>query len=304
LPVYHAHGLFVAMNCVIASGASTIFLPRFDVDSVLSNLSRSTVLMGVPTHYTRLLSDERFGSAACETIRLFISGSAPLSAATHEQFSQRTGHVILERYGMTETLMLTSNPLNGPRKPGTVGMPLSNVDLRLGAMDAEGIGEIEVRGPNVFTGYWNRPELTHSEFTDDGYFRTGDLATLDDDGYITIVGRSKDLIISGGLNVYPKEVETVLDQIDGIEESAVVGIPHPDFGEMVVGVVVRQGKRQLDEQAIVKTARMSLAGFKVPKRIVFRQELPRNALGKVEKSVLRADLRVDPDFVASNSSER
>jgi len=279
LPVFHMHGLFVAVNCALASGSSMVFLPNFDVDAALARLPRCTVMMGVPTNYTRLLDDARFTRDACTSMRLFTSGSAPLLASTHARFFERTGHTILERYGMTETAMITSNPLEGERRPGTVGFPLPGVGVRL-ADDSV----IEVRGPNVFTGYWNRPELVATEFTADGWFRTGDVGAFDADGYLSIIGRAKDLVISGGLNVYPREVEEVLDSLDGVVESAVIGVPDPDLGEAVVAVVVGP----VDPEAIRSAARERLAGFKVPKRVEVVDALPRNAMGKVEKAALRA----------------
>ncbi|MBW8825437.1 MAG: AMP-binding protein [Acidobacteria bacterium] len=290
LPIFHAHGLFVALNCVLANGTGMVFLPRFDVDAVIEELPRCTVFMGVPTHYTRLLGDERFTADVCRNMRLFVSGSAPLLASTHEAFEARTGHAILERYGMTETVMNTSNPLHGARKPGTVGLPLPGVEIRLADQDDGGVGGIELRGPNVFPGYWRRPELNDTEFTTDGFFKTGDLGTFDDEGYLTIVGRSKDLIISGGLNVYPKEVEDALDAIDGVLESAVIGVPDADFGEAVVAVIVPEANAALDPEAIRTSARARLAAFKVPKRVVVVDELPRNAMGKVQKAALRSEL--------------
>lgn len=303
LPVFHVHGLFVAVNCVLANGTGMVFLPRFDASNVLQNLPRSTVLMGVPTHYTRLLAEPGFDASACSTMRLFVSGSAPLLAATHEEFRARTGHAILERYGMTETGMLTSNPLGGVRRAGTVGPPLPDVQLRITAPDTdaqtgdgdpaagpEAIGGIEVRGPNVFRGYWRRPELAGTEFTADGFFRTGDVGSLDGDGYLTIAARAKDVIISGGLNVYPKEVEDVLDQVEGVHESAVVGLPDADFGEAVVAAVVAEPGATPDEAALRAMAREQLAAYKVPKRIHVVAALPRNAMGKVEKARLRSDL--------------
>ena len=251
LPIFHVHGLFVAINCVLASGSTMVFLPRFNVEQVLDALPRCTVMMGVPTFYTRLLDDPRFDSAACKGMRLFISGSAPLLASTHEAFRARTGHAILERYGMTETVMLTSNPLDGERRPGTVGFPLPGTDVRIVDPDDTGAGAIEVRGPNVFAGYWRRPrELTTAEFTNDGWFRTGDIGCFDPDGYLSIVGRAKDLVISGGLNIYPKEVEDVLDTVDGVLESAVIGVPDADFGEAVVAVVVPKPGLVLDTQVV------------------------------------------------------
>jgi malonyl-CoA/methylmalonyl-CoA synthetase len=278
LPIFHTHGLFVAVNCVLANGTGMVFLPRFDVDAVLAELPRCTVLMGVPTHYTRLLADERFGPGVCANVRLFTSGSAPMLASTHEAFAERTGHTILERYGMTETSMLTSNPLEGERRPGTVGLPLPGTDVRIAADEV-----VEVRGPNVFEGYWRRPELRATEFTDDGWFRTGDVGAWDDDGYLRIVGRAKDLVITGGLNVYPKEVEDVVDAIPGVVESAVIGVPDADFGEAVVAVVVGD----VDPELVRAAARERLAAFKVPKRVEVVAELPRNAMGKVQKNVLR-----------------
>lgn len=293
LPIFHTHGLFVATNCTIANGSPMVFLPRFDVDQVLAALPHCTVMMGVPTYYTRLLADSRFGSDVCVAMRLFISGSAPLPASVHGEFAARVGHTILERYGMTETSMLTSNPLLGERRAGTVGFPLPEVEVRIaaeaGAHGARptGVGAIEVRGPNVFAGYWRRPELASTEFTSDGWFCTGDVGRFDADGYLHIVGRSKDLIITGGLNVYPKEVEDVLDALPGVAESAVIGVPDADFGEAVVGVVVaRHGT--LDPATLVAQARQHLAAFKTPKRVHVVTALPRNAMGKVEKAALRA----------------
>jgi malonyl-CoA/methylmalonyl-CoA synthetase len=282
LPIFHTHGLFVAINCVLANGSGMVFLPRFDVDDVLAALPRCTVLMGVPTHYTRLLDDPRFDVGVCADVRLFISGSAPLLAATHGAFAARTGHPILERYGMTETSMIASNPLAGERRPGTVGFPLPGTDVRLAEDET-----IEVRGPNVFSGYWRRPELVATEFTADGWFRTGDIGEFDDDGYLRIVGRAKDLVISGGLNVYPKEVEDVVDAIDGVLECAVVGVPDPDLGEAVLAVVVPEAGRVLDPADVRAAARERLAAFKVPKRVELVEALPRNAMGKVTKAELR-----------------
>jgi malonyl-CoA/methylmalonyl-CoA synthetase len=290
LPVFHVHGLFVATNCVLANGTGMVFLPRFEPDSVLAQFDRCTVMMGVPTYYTRLLAHPGLTERACRTMRLFISGSAPLLATTHDEFRARTGHAILERYGMTETGMLTSNPLDGERRPGTVGRPLPDVEVRVVSPRTEGIGDIEVRGPNVFSGYWRRPDLSASEFRADGFFRTGDVGGIDEDGYLSIVGRSKDVVISGGLNVYPKEIEDVLDQVPGVVESAVVGIPDPDLGEAVVAVVVAEPSVTLDEDELRAAARLRLAGFKVPKRVHIVEALPRNAMGKVEKARLRTML--------------
>jgi malonyl-CoA/methylmalonyl-CoA synthetase len=290
LPVFHAHGLFVALGCVLANGTPAIFLPRFDVDQVLEQLPRSTVLMGVPTHYARLLQDGRLTGEACRHVRLFVSGSAPMTAALHDAFRERTGHAVLERYGMTETVMLTSNPLDGTRRPGSVGPPLPGVEVRIAEPDRTGVGGVEVRGPNVFAGYWGRPRHDPVDFTPDGWFRTGDLGRFDEDGYLHLVGRSKDLVISGGLNVYPKEVEAVLDRLPGVVESAVVGLPDDDLGEIVVAAVVAEGGAPLDPAALRDGTRPHLAGFKVPKRVVVVDELPRNAMGKVEKAVLRRRL--------------
>jgi malonyl-CoA/methylmalonyl-CoA synthetase len=290
LPVFHAHGLFVALHCVLANGSGVVFLPRFDVDAVIQQLPRCNVFMGVPTFYGRLLEDPRFTAAVAGKVRLFISGSAPLLATAHEAFFERTGQQILERYGMTETVMITSNPLEGARKPGSVGPPLTGVEVRLADRDDDGVGEIQVHGPNVFSGYWGRPELRATEFTDDGFFRTGDLGSFDDDGYLTIVGRTKDLVITGGLNVYPKEVEEVIDALEGVLETAVVGVPDADFGESVVAIVVAEPGAEIDPDALRQAARTSLAGFKVPKRIVVRESLPRNAMGKVEKAALRREV--------------
>jgi malonyl-CoA/methylmalonyl-CoA synthetase len=294
LPVFHAHGLFVAINCVLANGTGMVFLPRFDVDLVLEHLPRATVFMGVPTMYTRLLADPRLDERACRHVRLFVSGSAPLAASTHREFAVRTGHQILERYGMTETTMITSNPLEGERRPGTVGPPLPGVEVRVTAagtgapLGLDEVGEIEVRGPSVFAGYWRRPELAASEFTGDGFFRTGDLGSLDGDGYVRIAGRSKDLVISGGLNVYPAEVEEVMDALDGVLESAVIGVPDPDLGEAVVAVVTAEPGKLLNEDGLREAARGRLAPFKVPKRVHVIDALPRNAMGKVEKARLRS----------------
>ena len=293
LPIFHTHGLFVATNCSIANGSPMVFLERFDADEVLAALPHCTVMMGVPTFYTRLLAHPAFGPEVCGSMRLFISGSAPLLASVHDEFRARTGHAVLERYGMTETSMLTSNPLDGERRAGTVGFPLPGVDVRVtgeaGVLPAGEVGDIEVRGPNVFAGYWERPELNATEFTDDGWFRTGDVGVADADGYLHIVGRSKDLIISGGLNVYPKEIEDVVDALPGVSESAVVGVPDPDFGEAVVAIVVPLAGAELDPQALRSAARERLAPFKVPKRVHVVDALPRNAMGKVEKAVLRRE---------------
>jgi malonyl-CoA/methylmalonyl-CoA synthetase len=299
LPIFHTHGLFVATNCSIANGSPMVFLERFDADEVVPALERCTVMMGVPTFYTRLLGHPDFGPETCGSMRLFISGSAPLLATVHAEFRERTGHAILERYGMTETSMLTSNPLDGERRAGTVGFPLPDVDVRVtgeaGALPAGEVGDIEVRGPNVFAGYWQRPELSATEFTADGWFRTGDVGMFDADGYLHIVGRSKDLIISGGLNVYPKEVEDVVDALPGVSESAVIGVPDRDFGEAVVAVVVPLDGAEIDPVEVRASARERLAPFKVPKRVHVVDALPRNAMGKVEKAVLRTRYASDGD---------
>jgi malonyl-CoA/methylmalonyl-CoA synthetase len=293
LPLYHVHGLFVAFNTVLLAGARLLFLPRFEAGQALAMLPRSTVMMGVPTYYTRLLAQDGLSRQSCATMRVFISGSAPLLEDTFRQFETRTGHRILERYGMTETGMNASNPLHGERRPGTVGLPLPGIELRV--VDEAGrilgpdeVGVLEVRGPNVFKGYWRMPERTAEEFRPDGFFITGDLARIGADGYVSIVGRAKDLIISGGLNVYPKEIESVIDDLPGVVESAVIGVPHPDFGEAVSAVVVPASGATLDEAAVIAAVRARLASFKVPKRVWFAPSLPRNAMGKVQKNTLRA----------------
>ncbi|MEQ6332686.1 malonyl-CoA synthase [Sphingobium sp. MK2] len=292
LPIFHTHGLFVATNTILAARATMIFLPKLDVPSMLDLMAQATTMMGVPTFYTRLLDDPRFTRDVAAHMRLFISGSAPLSADVHREFSERTGHAILERYGMTETNMITSNPYDGARVPGSVGFPLPGVSVRIadpetGAELPQGeIGGIEVKGPNVFVGYWQMPEKTKQEFRADGFFITGDLGRVDENGYVHIVGRSKDLIISGGFNVYPAEVEALLDELPGIAESAVIAVPHRDFGEAVVAVV--QGRdSSLTEEAIIAAIADKLARFKQPKRVFFVSELPRNAMGKIQKAQLR-----------------
>ena len=286
LPLFHIHGLFVALYCTLASGSSLIFIDRFDARRIAETLPRATVLMGVPTHYTRLLDEPAFTRECTRNIRLFTSGSAPMLVPTHDAFRERTGQTILERYGMTETGMLASNPYEGARKPGFVGPPLPGVEIRI-AGDS-GTGGIQVRGANVFSGYWKRPELRATEFTEDGWFETGDLGHFDEDGYLEIVGRSKDLIITGGLNVYPKELEMVIDEFAGVAESAVIGVPDPDFGEAVVAVVVAEPGATLEADALRALAREKLAGFKVPKRFHIVDALPRNTMGKVEKARLRS----------------
>ncbi len=293
LPIFHTHGLFVATNVVLASGGSMIFLPRFDLDDMLRLMPRVTTMMGVPTFYTRLLSDDRFSRDLSQHMRLFVSGSAPLLADTHEQFEARTGHRILERYGMTETNMNTSNPYDGERRAGTVGLPLPDVELKVtdpetGDTLPEGeIGMIEVRGPNVFQGYWQMPEKTAAELREDGFFITGDLGRVDADGYVHIIGRGKDLIISGGYNIYPKEIELLLDEQPGVLESAVIGVPHPDFGETVVGILVPEPGETPDIATIESAVGQALARFKHPRRLILLDELPRNTMGKVQKNVLR-----------------
>jgi malonyl-CoA/methylmalonyl-CoA synthetase len=293
LPLFHAHGLFVACHCALLNASPLLLLPRFEAAAVMALLPRATVFMGVPTYYTRLLADAGFDRESCRTMRLFISGSAPLLEQTFEAFQQRTGHAILERYGMTETGMNTSNPLEGPRLAGTVGKPLPGVAVRIvdeGFRDVgtDQVGSLLVKGDNVFKGYWRLPEKTAEVFTEDGYFITGDLATWSEDGYITLVGRSKDLIITGGYNVYPKEVERCIDSIEGVVESAVIGVPHVDYGEAVIAIVVPDpGRETLTEAFIIKRLKTQLAGYKVPKRIVFQDLLPRNAMGKVQKHWLR-----------------
>jgi malonyl-CoA/methylmalonyl-CoA synthetase len=269
-----------------------LFLPRFDAAQALALLPRVSAMMGVPTYYTRLLAQDGLSAASCAGVRLFVSGSAPLLEDTFQQFEARTGHRILERYGMTETGMSTSNPLRGERRPGTVGLPLAGVELRVahdgGRVLGPGeIGGLEVRGPNVFKGYWRMPEKTAEEFREDGFFVTGDLARIGEDGYVAIVGRAKDLIISGGLNVYPKEIESVIDDLPGVVESAVIGLPHPDFGEAVSAVVVAEPGAEVDEEAVIAAVRSRLASFKVPKRVWLASSLPRNAMGKVQKKALR-----------------
>jgi malonyl-CoA/methylmalonyl-CoA synthetase len=278
LPIFHVHGLFVAMHCAFLSGAPMVWLPRFTDAEVTAGLANSTVMMGVPTFYTRLLANPEFTRERARHMRLFISGSAPLLESTFAEFEDRTGTRILERYGMSEAVIITSNPLDGDRLAGSVGYPLPGVELRIGETEV-----IEIRGPSVFSGYWRMPQKTAEEFTADGFFKTGDVGRQDADGRVWISGRAKDLIISGGYNVYPKEIELVLDELAGVTESAVVGVPHPDFGEGVVAVVIGAG----DEAAMIAECRRQLAPYKSPKRIVFVDELPRNAMGKVQKNLLR-----------------
>ena len=293
LPIFHTHGLFVACHTCLLSGARMIFHARFDASALVADLPRATVLMGVPTFYTRLLAEEGFGADVARGVRLFVSGSAPLLAETHREFETVTGQRILERYGMTETNMNCSNPFDGERRAGTVGPPLAGVEVRLRDPDGSdpvadgGVGVLEVRGPNVFAGYWRLPDRTAEELLEDGFFVTGDLATIDDDGYVTIVGRTKDLVISGGYNVYPKEIEQGLDELPGVVESAVVGAPHPDLGEAVVAFVVTSEGDGFDEAALLGALDASIARYKRPRRAFAVAELPRNAMGKVQKNALR-----------------
>ena len=296
LPIFHIHGLFVAVNLTLASGASMFFLPAFDAGTIIDLLPHATVLMGVPTFYTRLLKTAGLDERVCVRMRLFVSGSAPLLASDHEQFQLRTGHSIVERYGMTETGMNTSNPYrDGTRKPGTVGMALPGVnvrviDVRTGQQAAPGeVGMIEVRGPNVFAGYWRMPEKTAQEFREDGFFVTGDLGRFDEDGHLVIVGREKDLIISGGFNIYPKEIEELLDAQPTVLESAVIGVPHPDLGEAVVGIVVSRPGEQPDRQELLDAISPDLARFKLPRLLYLVETLPRNVMGKVQKAKLREE---------------
>jgi malonyl-CoA/methylmalonyl-CoA synthetase len=292
LPIFHTHGLFVAINVALVAASSLIFLPKFDLDQVFANLPRATTMMGVPTLYVRLLSDPRLDRAVVRHMRLFISGSAPLPIEVFSQWQERTGHTILERYGMTETNMNTSNPYIGARKPGTVGLPLPGTEIRI--VDKNGdavpqgeVGMITVRGPNVFQGYWRQPDKTKAEFRHDGFFITGDMGQRDAEGYISIVGRGKELVITGGLNVYPREVETSLNAVPGVSDSAVFGLPHPDLGEGVTAVIVASGGEKLTEARILAALEDRLAKFKRPKRILFVDEIPRNAMGKVQKPLLQ-----------------
>ena len=293
LPIFHIHGLFVAINITLCTGSSMLLMPRFDSEVIISVMHKATVLMGVPTFYVRLLESANLCAATVAPMRLFISGSAPLLAETHKQWQEVTGTAILERYGMTETNMNTSNPYQGERRAGTVGMALPGVEVRIADADsgqplAKGeIGSVEIRGPNVFKGYWQMPEKTKQEFRDDGFFITGDIGTIDSDNYLSIVGRSKDLIISGGYNVYPKEIEIILDDVEGVYESAIIGVPHPDFGEGVLAVVVLAAGADLNEDGIKNNLKQKIAAYKRPKNIFFVDELPRNTMGKVLKNILR-----------------
>ena len=292
LPIYHVHGLFVALGCVLMTGSKLKWLESFDVDEVLKSIPECTVMMGVPTYYTRLLKRDALTTELAKKIRLFISGSAPLLEETFNEFHLRTNHQILERYGMTETNMNTSNPLKGDRKPGTVGLPLDDVQVRVvdeenNALPQGEIGNLQVKGPNVFKGYWEMPEKTKEDFSEDGFFNTGDKGLIDESGYVSIIGRSKDMIISGGLNVYPKEIESLIDKIDGVLESAVIGLNDEDLGEKVVAVIVSEENKTLEEKEVISEIKDQLAGFKAPKEVKFISQLPRNAMGKVQKNVLR-----------------
>jgi malonyl-CoA/methylmalonyl-CoA synthetase len=292
LPVFHVHGLFIILGPALLTGVKIRWLPAFAAPEVLRTLPGATIFAGVPTYYARLLAEPTFNAAACSTIRVFISGSAPLPEATFHAFSERTGHTILERYGMTETGINTSNPLHGERKPGSVGPVLPGVEVRVvgaagSALERHEIGAIQVRGANVFPAYWQLPQATSAAFNDDGWFDTGDQGFFDDMAYLFIVGRSKDMIISGGLNVYPKEIERELEQLDGVVEAAVFGVAHDDFGEAVVAAVVVRPGSVVDEANVITQLKANLAGFKVPKRLIVLEDLPRNAMGKVQKNKLR-----------------
>jgi malonyl-CoA/methylmalonyl-CoA synthetase len=293
LPIFHTHGLFVAINTLMLAGGAMLWLDRFDPDTVLRLMPRATSMMGVPTFYTRLLAHPGLTREATANMRLFIAGSAPLLAETHREFEERTGHRILERYGMTEAGMITSNPYDGERRAGSVGPPLPGVEARVAdaetgrVLETGEVGVLEIAGPNVFKGYWRMPGKTAEEFREDGFFITGDIARIDDDGYVSIVGRAKDLIISGGYNVYPKEVESEIDALDGVVESAVIGVTHPDFGEGVTAVVVRQPGAGLSENDVIGALKDRLARYKLPKSVIFVDALPRNTMGKVQKNMLR-----------------
>lgn len=303
LPIFHTHGLFVATNVTLIAGSSMIFLPQFNVDQLIELLPLATVLMGVPTFYTRLLDHPRFDRGLAAHMRLFVSGSAPLLAETQFKFEERTGQRILERYGMTETNMITSNPYVGERRAGAVGFPLPGVDVKVtdpetGASLQPGkTGQIEVRGPNVFKGYWQMPEKTAAELRGDGFFITGDLGKFDEDGYLHILGRNKDLIISGGYNIYPKEIELILDAQDGVQESAVIGVPHPDLGETVIALIVAEPGQLPDIERIMASLKTNLARFKHPRRLVLVPELPRNSMAKVQKNILREEYKNTFNFI-------
>jgi malonyl-CoA/methylmalonyl-CoA synthetase len=292
LPLFHVHGLFVALHIALLNASRILFLPRFDAAQVMQRLPQASVFMGVPTYYTRLLAERSFDAALCRAIRLFVSGSAPLLSETFAEFKRRTGHAILERYGMTETGMNTSNPYDGERRAGTVGMALRGIDVRVAdgedrPVPAGEIGQIQVRGPNVMPGYWKLPGRRAEDFATDGYFRTGDLGRIDAQGYLSIVGREKDLVISGGYNVYPKEIEMMIDQLPGVAESAAFGVPHADLGEALTVAIVKRPGAAISEAQVIAHVKGQLANFKVPKRVVFVAELPRNAMGKVLKNALR-----------------
>lgn len=293
LPIFHTHGLFVAMNTSLLAGAKVRFMASFNQDAIISELPKSTLMMGVPTFYTRLLNDARMTKTLCENMRLFVSGSAPLLAETHTMFENRTGHRILERYGMTETNMITSNPYAGERLAGTVGFPLAGTEVIItdavsgDPCPAGEIGVIEVRGDNVFQGYLNMPEKTREELRDTGFFITGDLGIQSADGRISIVGRQKDLIIAGGNNIYPKEIEDAINDVDGVMESAVFGVPHPDFGESVLAAVVLEQDATINGDTVAAKIEPLLARFKHPRRYIMVDALPRNTMGKVQKNVLR-----------------
>lgn len=293
LPIFHTHGLFVAINVTLVAGSSLIFMTKFDTNAIIDAFGRASVMMGVPTFYVRLLEHPQLSKETVANIRLFVSGSAPLLAETHVLWRDMTGHGILERYGMTETNMITSNPYDGERRAGTVGLALPGIEIRVTDPDTAGVlkpgetGGVEVRGPNVFQGYWRMPVKTSEEIRPDGFFITGDLGVIDERGYLSIVGRSKDLIISGGYNIYPKEIETLIDKLKGVNESAVIGVPHKDFGEGVVAVIVRNPGAKIDEATVMDFVKEDMARFKQPKRVYFADELPRNAMGKVQKNILR-----------------
>lgn len=296
LPIFHGHGLFISSNVALAAGAKLLFQRKFDANAIIEALPRATVFMGVPTFYHRLLADDRLSPALCRNLRLFISGSAPLSAEVHRDFEARTSHRIIERYGATETMIMCANPMDGERRPGAVGFPLPGVDLRIADKDdrplPDGeVGMIQVRGSGLFSGYWNMPDQTRQEYTADGYFRTGDLGCVGEGGYISITGRSKDLVISGGYNVYPAEVETAINELASVRESAIVGVPHADFGEAVVAFVIPSDcAHPPTPEDVIQWSRRRLANFKVPKQVFVVDELPRNAMGKVLKNQLRESL--------------
>lgn len=285
LPVFHVHGLFIALHCAMLNGSEVLFCPGFDTTQVRSLLPKATVMMGVPTHYIRLLADSEFGAADTEAIRLFTSGSAPMTALVHDEFTERSGHRIVERYGMTESGIITTNPVDGERLAGTVGYPLPAMDMRVED------GSVQIKGPHLFAGYWEMPDKTAEAYTDDGWFITGDVGELSDDGRLTLAGRAGDMIISGGYNVYPKEIELVIDETPGVDESAVIGLPHPDFGEGVVAVVAYEPgvDRSVVDTAILERCGTELARFKHPKHIVGVTQLPRNAMGKVQKAAMRTE---------------